>query len=232
MGNTYVIYYGWLIDDPAGRPSRDAQQIAAAKVPLLIAEFFTVEPRFTNMSPQVLALMKNAGTDVFAYVSTRWGDADLAEVKELTSERLAGGVDGIFFDEAPSSLNSTTRSYYKTLSKLVRDQGKSVIFNPGVSQCEEELMQFADRIMAEHEWRKLVADSAWTSGYPDDRFMGVSSNVLDERGRLPMGYEVDEEHAIADTREAWELGVGWHTSTDLHVNLPEWFDAYMEEVNT
>ena len=232
MGNTYCIYYGWLIDDPGGRPSPDAKQIAAAKVPLLIAEFFTVQPRFRNMSPQVLALMKNAGTEVFAYVSTRWGEADLDDVKKLTAERLAGGVDGIFFDEAPSSLNSTTREYYKTLSKLVRDKGKSVILNPGVSRCDEKLMEFADRIMAEHEWRDLAVDSPWKSRYLDDRFMGVSSNVPDEHGRPPMGYDVDEARAIADSREAWGRGVGWHTSTDLHVNLPEWFDAYIEEVNT
>ena len=59
--------------------------------------------------------------------------------------------------------------------------------------------------------------------------MGVSSNVV-ERIRLPMGYRVTQEQAIADTREAWESGIGWHTSTDVHIQLPPWFDAYVAGV--
>jgi hypothetical protein len=230
MRNTYVVYYGWLIGDAFGNPGAAAVEIADAGVPLLVAECFTKEPRLTNMSPQVLALMRNAGTEVYAYVSTRWGRLDLADVEQATAERLVDGVDGIFFDEAPSSLNAVTLRYYRTLSDLVRNQGKSVILNPGVSRCDEALMELADKVMVEHEWRDVAAHSPWTSAF-SDRIMGISSNVLDERGKLPMGYRVNRERAIADTHEAWESGVGWHTSTDVHITIPEWFDDYIDAVS-
>jgi hypothetical protein len=42
-----------------------------------------------------------------------------------------------------------------------------------------------------------------------------------------MGYYVDERRAIADTLEAWRLGIGWHASTDRFVQLPYWFAGYM-----
>jgi hypothetical protein len=232
MAKTYVIYYGWLIDDAHGTPSSDAQQIARARVPLLIAEFFTKEPRFTNMSPQVLATMHAAGTQVFAYVSTQWAGVELAEAKELTRTCLAGGVDGIFFDETPAELSGSDFFYYRTLSGLVREHGKRVILNPGMSRCDEALMELGDHVMAEHQWRDLAADSPWSSAYPHERFMGVSSNVLDDAGHLPMGYRLDQERAILDTREAWQRGIGWHASTDVHIHLPDWFDAYIAGIGT
>jgi hypothetical protein len=41
-----------------------------------------------------------------------------------------------------------------------------------------------------------------------------------------MGYAVDEQRAVADTREAWKRGIGWHTSTTTYIELPDWFAAY------
>ena len=75
--------------------------------------------------------------------------------------------------------------------------------------------------MLEHQWRNLRSGSLWAFRYPAERFMGVSSN--EERA---MGYTVDEARAIEDTREAWGRGIGWHTSTDVYIELPEWFSRY------
>jgi hypothetical protein len=61
------------------------------------------------------------------------------------------------------------------------------------------------------------------SQYGSERFMGVSSNEGD-----PMGYRVDAQRAISDTREAWHARVGWHTATDRYVELPDWLEAYVE----
>lgn len=218
MGSAYVIYYGWLIDDADGTPREEARRIAQANLPLLIAEYLTKEPELVNMSPQVLALMKAAGTGVFAYVRTNWTEWPIEEAVKRARRALAGGVDGIFLDETPYALNAAGLAYYRTLADLVHDAGKRVIVNPGMSRCDQRYMAFADFLMAEHQWRGLAQDSPWTSLYPPDRFMGVSTNVSLAQG-------------VADTREAWSLGLGWHTSTEVHIALPPWFEQYVAAVS-
>lgn len=226
MPNTYVIYYGWLTDDRDGEPNNVAQTIAAARTPLLIAHFRTAPPeRHVNISPRVLSLMQSVGTQVYAYVATQTGKADLGKIKKTVTDCLAGGVDGIFFDESDSLASDDNLAYYETLARLVRGKGKGIIVNPGVAQCGEKIMQVADRVMVEHQWRNLATGSLWSFRYPGDRFMGVSSNE-----GAAMGYVVDEARGIADTREAWERGVGWHTSTTTYIELPPWFSAYARAV--
>ena len=226
-GSAYVIYYGWLTDDASGEPNGDAREIAAVPAPLLIAQFCTANPGgHTNLSPQVLALMREAGTAVFAYVATNCGKAPLGDVSAAVTSYLAAGVDGIFFDEADPLREATHFEYYKALARLVRNEGKGVIVNPGVAQCGERIMDVADRVMVEHRWRDLRLGSLWSFRYPAQRFMGVSSNEDDA-----MGYAVNEERAVADTREAWRAGVGWHAATDRYIELPDWFAAYVRTVN-
>lgn len=226
MPKPYVIYYGWLTDDEDGEPNDVAHGIAAVRAPLLIAQSWTAAPeRHRNISPQLLALMHGAGTEVFAYVATGNGKADLREVEESVAEYLTAGVDGIFFDEADSLVSGDKLPYYESLAQSVRNTGKTVILNPGVSQCGEQIMQVADRVMVEHQWRTLARLSPWMARYGADRFMGVSSN----EGNA-MGYFVDQERAIRDTREAWQAGVGWHTSTNLYIELPGWFTGYMQAI--
>jgi hypothetical protein len=226
MSNTYVIYYGWLADEAHGEPNDEARAIAAAKAPLLIAHAWTAEPdRHRNLSPQVLSLMRDAGTPVFAYVATNSGKARLDDVVALVDDCLDGGADGLFFDEADPLRDEARFEYYGALAKRIRDRGKRVILNPGVAQCGERIMEAADYVMVEHQWRNLRSGSLWSFRYPADRFMGVSSN----EGNA-MTYVVDRERALADTREAWQRGIGWHTSTDTYIELPEWFAAYHEAV--
>jgi hypothetical protein len=57
--------------------------------------------------------------------------------------------------------------------------------------------------------------------------MGVSSNE-----EQAMGYEVNEQRAIADTREAWDRNIGWHMSTELYAKLPAWFESYLAAIRT
>jgi hypothetical protein len=225
LPNPYVIYYGWLADDERGTPNDVARRIAAARVPLLVAAYWSEPRTHRSLSDEVLALMRAAGTRVFAYVRTGWGAADLQQVKASASEYLAGGADGIFLDECSNFLDSSWLLYYRALAQFVRGAGKALIVNPGVSRCGEDIMSVADHVMVEHEWRSFAALSPWRSRYPPERFMAVSSN--EESG---MGYPLERARAIEDTREAWTAGIGWHTSTDRYITLPEWFDDYMAAV--
>lgn len=226
MANVYAIFYGWLTEDGHGEPNGAARAIAAAKIPLLIAQFRAAPPAgHLNISPQVLALMRSAGTAVYAYTPTQCASTDIRSVQRDVGNFLDADVDGVFFDEADPLRDDAQLGYYRKIVKPVRKRGKGVILNPGVAQCGERIMGVADRVMFEHRWRRVRADSPWASRYAGDRLMGVSSNESNA-----MGYPVDEARAIADTREAWRAGIGWHASTDLYIRLPDWFAAYVRAV--
>ena len=224
----YVIYYGWLTDDAQGEPNDVARAIAAAGAPLLIAHVRTAPPAgHRSLSPQVLALMRAAGMQVFGYVPTTYGRADAGEVADAVSEGLDAGLDGVLFDEADSLVLPVKLAYYRQLCEKVRGRGRSVILNTGVSRCGEYVMQIADLLMVEHQWRSLHSESPWARTYPPERFMGVSSNE-----EQAMGYVVDKARAIEDARRAREAGIGWHTATTRYIELPDWFHDYVQAVKT
>ena len=224
--NAYVIYYGWLTDSAHGSPNAAAMSIAAARPALAIVQARTAAPAgHRNVSPQVLALMHEAGVRVYAYVATSWGLADLRDVARATNDALEAGVDGILIDEADPLCTNAHYNYYRAISDYIRARGKGLIFNTGVARCGEPIMGLADHLMVEHHWRDARAHSAWMAAYPAERFMGVSSN----EGNA-LGYYVDERRACADAREAQQRGIGWHASTDRYVDLPSWFMSYMQAV--
>lgn len=225
MSKTYVIYYGWL-SEKNGLLSAEAERIANAHVPLLIAPWMTAKPAaHENLNPAVIARMHDSDTEVFAYVDTGYTQVALKAAKQAVSDALAAGVDGIFYDRASASPQGPVLDYYLALSAPVKAAGKRIIANVGVTQCGGALMRFADHVMLEHRWRNLANSSPWTVHRPPETFMGVSSNEENA-----MGYEMDEERAVADTREAWQRNIGWHTSTELYAELPTWFETYMTAI--
>ena len=226
--NLYVIYYGWLIASPDGQPNRAAQAIAAARPDALIASFYTFEPKYPNLSPQVRDCLRAAGTRIFAYADTSYGARPLAEVEAEASDYLAQGVDGIFFDQVYNFLDDAQLAYYQRLYALVRQHGKTVIVNPGIAEPGQAIMSVTDLLMVEHAWRGLIETNRWFAKYPARRFMGNSSNEPDSEQHF--GYLVDKDTALRDTREAWSKGLGWHCSTDRYILLPDWFAEYARAI--
>jgi hypothetical protein len=215
-----------LCDDESGEPNATARALAQLRLPLLIANHGTAAPaRHLNLSSQVLALMRDAGTEVFAYVATNWGSADRKRTLRAVDECLAGDLDGVFFDEADALCSEENVEYYAALAAGVRARGAKLILNAGVARCGEKIMELCDRLMVEHAWRDARTRSPWLRRYAADRVMGVSSNEDNA-----MGYAVDEQRAIRDTHEAWQAGIGWHTSTNRYVELPEWFGRYVSAI--
>ncbi|HYC48719.1 MAG TPA: spherulation-specific family 4 protein [Burkholderiales bacterium] len=218
---SFVIYYGWLTDGPQGAPNAGARRIASAAPPLLIAQPWTAAPAgHCNLSPQVLALLRDARIEVHAYVATGFGRGDASTVLQALDAAAGLAVQGIFLDEVDPLVHDATLGFYARLSSAARAAGKQVIANTGVARCGERVMQIADRLMVEHQWRELCKQSPWSAKYERDRFMGVSSNE-----EHAMGYDVDSARAAADARDAWALGIGWHAATERYIELPEWFDA-------
>jgi len=92
--NLFVIYYGWLTSDASGIPNYLATAIAAARPQALIAVFYTLQPKFMNLSPQVRDLLHSAGTRIYAYTSLGYGARDHREVQSDVAHYLANGADG------------------------------------------------------------------------------------------------------------------------------------------
>lgn len=226
--NRFVIYYGWLIADRAGNPNEAARCIAAAQPALLIASFYTFEPKYPNLSKQVRGLLHQAGVRLFAYVDTDYGRRDRDEVKAEAYDYLNQNVDGIFFDQACNFLDGAHFAYYQDLYEYVRRYDKPVILNPGIGQPGEEIMNVTDILMVEHAWRELYQTNSWFAAYPPERFMGNSSN---EHPDLPWHYQINCDIATRDTEEAWSKGIGWYFSTDNYISLPEWFSQYVSNLN-
>jgi hypothetical protein len=226
----YVIYYGWLIADAAGRPGPEAAAIAAARPEMLIGFYDTFEPKYPNFSPQVRDLLHGAQVALVAYIDTNYGNRPLAAVEAEVCDYVARGIDGIFFDQVYNFLDDRYTPYYRRLYDLVRNSGKTVIVNTGVAQSGEAIMDVTDILMVEHDWRMLDELCPWHGRYPSRRFMGNSSN---EPGtNRYFSYCVDYETAVRDTCEAWASGIGWHYSTDQYTTLPTWFLDYMRRVSS
>jgi len=216
-----VVYYGWLVSDSDGGPSDAAQRIAGqiTSKDILIASFYTENPRFVNLSPRVLSLVHSKGAKILAYIDTTYGTRPIEEVRTELGEYLLKGVDGIFFDCAPNLLNSTHYSYYSTLYESVKAHGsdKMVILNTGLSDkwTDEAVMNVTDILCVERRWTSESGfGTVWARKYPRNRFMGLSDGVT------------DWESAESLTRQAWDLGVGFHYSTNRYTSLEAWWEDY------
>jgi hypothetical protein len=229
INNSYVIYYGWLIAGQSGGPNRAAKIIASSKPLILVAAYYTLEPRWANLSPQVRRLLHAAGVQICAYIPTGYGLRDLGHAQAEATDYLANGADGIFYDEVDAFNDDGKHEYYRALSTLVRERGKIVIMNTGVADTGEPIMNLTDILMLEHQWRAFYQTSPWRAKYPAERFMGVSSNEPWAIGCL--GHAIDEAIALSDTIEARQHGIGWHYSTDRYTELPSWYLAYAQAAN-
>ncbi len=223
-----AIYYGWLIADEAGHPSAAAALIAAARPTALVAPRLVANSPIYNLSPQVRALLQAAGVQVFAYVPTDYGDRDLSLVRAEVNTCLCEGVEGIFFDEVNHILKGKYHDHYQGLAAQVKEAGGTVIFNTGVAQTDEAIMDVADVLMVEHQWRVFYQTCSWRAKYPSARFMGCSSN---EPGAYSiLGHVVDATTAPRLTNEAWSNGIGWYGCTERYVAVPAWFLDYARQV--
>lgn len=118
-----------------------------------------------------------AGISVIGYVYTDWGARSLSAVEADVNDYYNWyGVNGIFFDQAPTSCSYS--AYYGTLYSFVKaKRGSSqVILNPGTqtSQC---YMQDADILLTfEGSYSQYVSSysaPSWVKSYSASRFWHV-----------------------------------------------------------
>lgn len=116
-----------------------------------------------------------AGALVLGYVSTRYGTRDAALIDAEVAQYTAWyGVDGIFFDEVPTTESCEGfLDWYAARAAVARQvQNATVIFNPGAPSCEG-FLQSADILVAIETQGENVLNwtaPAWQQNYPPERF--------------------------------------------------------------
>jgi serine/threonine protein kinase len=127
---------------------------------------------------KVLERARRNGVSVIGYVSTKYADRPLNEVKADVDRwvRFYPGVQGIFFDEQASAQEKVF--YYAALYEYVRKtRGLSlVVGNPGTECAEEYLKQPAADVACLVEAPKDFSAyhrPEWAGSYPADRFAAV-----------------------------------------------------------
>lgn len=223
----FVIYYGWYYNQD-GRLGHDIDRIIEAKPEFIISPYYTSAGE-VNLRPKVMEKFHDNGIKVLTYVATGDTDRNLMNVLAEIKAGFDSGADGIMVDEVSILHTQFELNYYKKIYDYVKSFGsdKIVVANPGSVLVSEEVMSISDIVSFEHQWR-LAPSIDWFSKYPSTRFMGVSSNDIEN----VMGYAVSENNAVADTMDAWQAGIGYHFSTDSYTELPAWFGDYESKLDS
>src|SRR5262249_4299362 len=118
------------------------------------------------------------GVTVIGYVSTKYADRPLAEVKADVDRwvRFYPAVQGIFFDEQASAAGRV--DYYAALYEHARkERGLSlVVTNPGTGCAEEYVSRPAADVVCMVEVAKSFSSyrrPGWADGYPVSRFAAL-----------------------------------------------------------
>ncbi|MEW6605635.1 MAG: spherulation-specific family 4 protein, partial [Thermoproteota archaeon] len=158
-------------------------------------------------------------------VATGNGNRNLDDVLKEIKTGLDADADGVFLDEVAMLHSDRQVDHYKEIYDYVKSSGSDriVIANPGSILVNEKVMTVSDIVSFEHQWR-LASQIDWFSAYPATRFMGISSNDIEN----VMGYKVDGEAALRDTIDAWQGGIGYHYSTNTYTALAPWFEDYQK----
>jgi serine/threonine protein kinase len=131
---------------------------------------------------KVLERARQKDVRVIGYVSTKYTERPLAEVKADVDRwvRFYPGVQGIFFDEQASSADQIL--YYAALYEYVRKERELalVVTNPGTACAEEYLKRPAADVVCLAEAPKdfgAYRRPPWTNGYTPDHFAAVLCKI-------------------------------------------------------
>jgi hypothetical protein len=221
----FVVYYGWYSDDE-GELGQEIERIVAARPEFVISPYHTSTGE-VNLRSEVIEKFHENGVKVLVYVATGDGNRQLESVLKEIKTALDSGADGVMLDEVSMLDSNWQVNYYKQIYEYTKSFGSErlVIANPGSVLVNEKVMSVSDIVSFEHQWR-LASQLDWFSKYPATRYMGISSNDINN----VMGYKVDEETSARDTIEAWQGGIGYHFSTNTYTTLARWLEEYQQAI--
>src|SRR5258706_14317681 len=137
----------------------------------------------------------------------------------MMDQGMTAGADGIFLDEVPADALGANLAYCSAVAGHVRSLGGIAVVNPGSGSIDESWMPVADVVCLECGWDATQFTASWKSKYEPRRFWGLDGDCRPVTSAAA---------AAADTTQARANGVGLFYATDLYVNLPSWFEAYVQ----
>jgi Spherulation-specific family 4 len=137
----------------------------------------------TKKDPNYVAVVNNlriAGGSVFGYVSTQYGNRDMAAVtKDINTYIEFYNINGIFIDEMAN--NTDRLPYYEEIYHFIKGLHSDfkVIGNPGMAYTLESYLAAADALVifegsgARHAYFRPLLIAPWVLKYPPDRFANI-----------------------------------------------------------
>jgi hypothetical protein len=137
----------------------------------------------TSPDPTYVAVvnkLRTAGGHVFGYVSTRYGDRDLAAVENDIDKYLSFyNINGLFVDEMANSQERL--SYYEKLYQYIKGAHSDfkVIGNPGMAYTLEGYLSAADTLvifegsLALYDNFRPMVIAPWVANHPRARFANI-----------------------------------------------------------
>jgi hypothetical protein len=137
----------------------------------------------TALDPKYVAVVNNlrsAGGNVFGYVSTRYGNRDMAAViHDIMSYIEWYNINGIFVDEMANTREGL--AYYEQLYCYIRalKSNYRVIGNPGMPYTLEGYLRAADTLVVFEGPSTRLSSSRplviapWFANYPPERFANI-----------------------------------------------------------
>lgn len=239
LGKWFALYNTLRLADENGEPTEACMRLAKTK-PFFVCSQYKLGGR-RNLTSQVIDLFHSYNVKVFAHI---WGheradpniphktlDETLAMIDEaLTVE----GIDGLWFGEVYHFMRQPQidptgerKQYFIDCYNHVKNinQDLTVVFNTGTNFTSEEIMNYCDILSVETRWASFAVESKWWKNYAADRFVGVTKE-LNWKGEMKMVYRVSLARAVYDTKEAWNLGFGFHSSSVRADALSVWLEDY------
>ena len=210
-----MIFYGWH-DDTTD------QRIINAR-PEFLVDNSPAGPWKGNAD---IGKFESAGIKYFEYIDggyegtqSRSIPNDLQSNLNFITAAAQAGSYGIFLDEVSDGIYTTPNyNYLQQIADKAHGLGLKVVFNTGMDNWADQLMNYADYVNSSEVWNNApltTSQSKWAS-----RTWVLRQGVN------------DATTAAALTEAAWSKGLGSAYACNAYTGLPAWLESYVSQVQT
>jgi len=190
----------------------------------------TANPTFLIGSSPIGPMAGNADIDKFTAAGIKYFEyltggyetkypkglpVDLQSNLDFIDAAAAAGAYGIFFDEVSDGIWTTPDySYLQQISSRARSLGLKIVFNTGVNNWVDQLMDYCDYIGSTEQWTNApltASQQKWSNQVWLLRREGIDDAVT----------------AASLTIGAWDKGVLSAYATSSLMTLPSWLPEYI-----
>jgi len=209
-----MIFYGW-------HDSTVDQAIINAH-PEFLVDNSPVGPWKGNAS---ISKFTAAGIKYFEYIDGGYEGTvnrsipnDLASNLKYIEAAAQAGAYGIFLDEVSAYPSSSGLSYLQQIADKAHSLGLKVVFNTGVDNWDDRLMNYCDYLNSSETWNIKPLTSSQQKWANRTWFLTYNIN--------------DATTAANITRAAWNYGIRASYVCVNYTSLPNWLNEYVSLLQT